>query len=574
MELLERAFEVALNSPEGIKKLRGLILSLAMQGRLVPQDPNDLPASELLKDIDTEKAQLVKSGFIKQPKPLTPVDPKELPYSLPKAWRWVRMGQVCSYIQRGKGPKYVDHSERQVISQKCVRWWGLDLEPARYIEPESLDAYEQTRFLSGGDLLWNSTGTGTIGRACLFPSALDGKKLVADSHVTIVRPLGVRSSFLWRWIQSPAVQSEIENLASGTTNQIELNTSTVINHLVPLPPLCEQDRIVAKIDELMKRCDELERLQASRTENRTRVNAAAVYQLLNVAEPGEHRKAAAFIGKHFEELYTSKESVSELRKAILQLAVMGKLVPQDPNDPPASELLKQIRAERSHLLEEGEIKVSKPTPPITSEETPFHLPRGWEWIRIADVAQLITSGSRDWAKYYAPSGAIFLTMGNLSRGTYELRLDTIRYVSPPNDSEGARTRLEAGDLLISITGDVGNLGLIPEDFGEAYINQHTCLLRIMPACRNRYFPELLRSPLAKTQFDAPQRGIKNSFRLGDVGEMIVPLPPLPMQRRIVSKVDQLMSLCDSLERQIDDSSKKQFALLSAITAQIGGQPCA
>jgi type I restriction enzyme S subunit len=237
------------------------------------------------------------------------------------------------------------------------------------------------------------------------------------------------------------------------------------------------------------------------------------------------------------------------------------------------ELLKQIQTEKKRLIKEGTIREPKPLAPIAPEKIPFALPDGWEWVRIADIAQLITSGSRDWAQYYSDSGAIFLTMGNLSKSSYELRMNTIRYVSPPNDSEGARTRLEEGDLLISITGDVGNLGLVPRDFGEAYINQHTCLLRLMPLCRDRYFPELLRSPLAKAQFDAPQRGIKNSFRLPDVGEMIVPLPPLPMQNRIVTKIDQLMTMCDRLEQKIHELSSTQDDLLNAVMAQFEGQRC-
>jgi type I restriction enzyme S subunit len=198
----------------------------------------------------------------------------------------------------------------------------------------------------------------------------------------------------------------------------------------------------------------------------------------------------------------------------------------------------------------------------------YEVPLGWEWCRVGDIAQLITSGSRDWAKYYSDDGAIFVTMGNLSRGNYSLRMENIRYVTPPMDGEGSRTRLEENDLLISITGDVGNLGLVPKDFGDAYINQHTCLLRFMPICRNRYFPELMRSPLAKYQFDAPQRGIKNSFRLGDVGEMIIPLPPLAEQHSIVAKIDQLMALCDRLEGAIAAAQSKQTDLLNAVMAQV------
>jgi len=276
----------------------------------------------------------------------------------------------------------------------------------------------------------------------------------------------------------------------------------------------------------------------------------------------------ALLEQHFDTAFSAPDGIKKLRELILTLAMQGKLVPQDPNDPPASELLKEIEAEKKRLVKEGKLKKHKPLTAINPKEAPFQLPVKWQWVRVRDIAELITSGSRDWAKYYSDSGAIFVTMGNLSRGNYQLRMDNLRYVNPPKDGEGSRTKLEENDLLISITGDVGNLGLIPQDFGDAYINQHICLLRIMAVCRNRYFPELMRSPLAKNQFDTPQRGIKNSFRLGDVGEMIIPVPPLAEQHRIVAKIDQLMLLCDSLEQQLDAATSKKTALLNAVMAEM------
>ncbi|HDX8591397.1 TPA: restriction endonuclease subunit S [Aeromonas dhakensis] len=239
--------------------------------------------------------------------------------------------------------------------------------------------------------------------------------------------------------------------------------------------------------------------------------------------------------------------IKKLRELILELAVRGKLVPQDPNDEPASVLLERIAVEKARLVKEGKIKKPKALAEIGEEEKPFGLPEGWEWCRVENISMFITSGSRDWAKYYSDSGAKFVTMSNLSRESYSLRMDNMRYVNPPLDGEGSRTKLEENDLLISITGEVGNLALIPSGFGEAYINQHTCLVRFMPVLRNRYLPEFMKSPCAKFQFNAPQRGIKNSFRLGDVGELIVSLPPENEQHRIVSKVDELMALCDQLE---------------------------
>jgi type I restriction enzyme S subunit len=155
-------------------------------------------------------------------------------------------------------------------------------------------------------------------------------------------------------------------------------------------------------------------------------------------------------------------------------------------------------------------------------------------------------------------------MGNLSRDSYQLRLNNVQRVNPPFDSEGARTKLEEGDILISITGEVGLLGLIPPDFGDAYINQHTCLVRPMDELKNRYLPEFFRSPLAQYQFNKPQRGLKNSFRLTDMTEILVPLPPLAEQHRIVAKVDELMALCGQLETQIITTEADSRYLLEGI----------
>jgi type I restriction enzyme S subunit len=273
---------------------------------------------------------------------------------------------------------------------------------------------------------------------------------------------------------------------------------------------------------------------------------------------------AALLLQHFDRIGEAPDAVARLRRFILDLAVRGKLVAQDPEDEPAAELLKRIQTEKARLVRNGKLKKEKPLPAIAEEDRRYELPRGWHWVRLGDLSYLITSGSRDWAKFYSDNGAIFLRMGNLSRGSYRLRLDSIQRVQPPQDGEGARTKLEAGDILISITGEVGLLGLIPSDFGEAYINQHTCLVRPTPLLDTRYLPELFRSPFAQDQFNEPQRGIKNSFRLTDVTEFIVPLPPLAEQHRIVAKVDELMALCNQLETVLKERELLRRRLLEAV----------
>lgn len=258
------------------------------------------------------------------------------------------------------------------------------------------------------------------------------------------------------------------------------------------------------------------------------------------------------------------KGIKKLRDLILELAIRGKLARQDPNAEPANVLLERIFEDKERLFEAGKIKKPTSGSEILEEEKAFNLPAGWCWARVWNVSELITSGSRDWAKYFADYGAIFITMGNLSRGDYKLRLDNIRHVIPPKGGEGLRTSLQAGDLVVSITGDVGNLGLIPEGLGEAYINQHSCLVRFSSVCRNRYFAEFLRSPFAKAQFNAPQRGVKNSFRLTDMGDLLLPVPPLEEQHRIVQKVDELMALCDRLEQQTSDQLEAHETLVDTL----------
>jgi len=558
-QLLEQHFDTAFAAPDGIAKLRELILTLAMQGKLVEQDPNDPPASVLLKEIEAERKRGSHEGTkTRRKEKLPPIKPEEVPYELPQGWEWVRLGEICSYIQRGTGPKYVDFSTRRVISQKCVRWYGLDLDPARYIDPTSLKKYEPIRFLRVGDLLWNSTGTGTIGRACLVPQTLEGVEIVADSHVTVVRPIDVSPMFLWRWVQSPTVQNEIEESASGTTNQIELNTSTVINHLIPLPPLPEQDRIVARIDQLMARCDELEELHKEREEKRLAVHAAAVKQLLD-APTGS---AWDSIQQHFGELYTVKENVDELRKAILQLAVMGHLVPQDPNDPPASELLKEIEAEKQRMVKAGKIKKPKPLPPIKREDVPYELPQGWEWVRLGAITEY--NGRKNISGDEITPDTWLLDLEDIEKGTSRI-LNRVKFSE--RQSKSTKSTFQKGDVLYGKLRPYLDKVVVADSDG-------VCTTEIVPivplnGIHSEFLRWLLKRPAFLAHVNSLMYGVKMP-RLGtdDAVTSIHPLPPLPEQHRIVARIDQLMVLCDTLDYQIEAATDKRTELLNALMANL------
>ncbi|HBN6281380.1 restriction endonuclease subunit S [Vibrio parahaemolyticus] len=520
----------------GVKKLRELILELAVRGKLVPQNPNDEPASFLLQRISEEKTQLIKEKKITKPKKLPAIKKQDITFALPEGWQACYFGDIYSLV------------------------YGDNLPKAKRTE-------------SGEFLVYGSNGS--VGTHNLFsvgsPCLVIGRKgsagainlsdqpcWVTDVAYSLIPPVGISLKYCFLHLQTLGLDSLGKGIKPGL-NRNEANALVVC-----IPPSDEQHRIVAKVDELMALCDQLEQQTEASIEAHQVLVTTLLDTLTNSADADELMQNWARISEHFDTLFSTEESIDQLKQTILQLAVMGKLVPQDPSDEPATELLKRIADEKAQLVKDKKIKKQKALPPIAEDEKPFELPSGWEWCRIQDVALFTTSGSRDWAKYYSDSGALFVTMGNLSRGSYELRLDNLRFVRPPKGGEGSRTKLEARDLLISITGDVGNLGLIPEEFGEAYINQHTCLLRFMPECQGKYFPDFMRSPLAKYQFDAPQRGIKNSFRLSDVGEMHLPLPPLNEQVRITEKVSDLLSICERLKVRLRESQITQLHLTDAI----------
>jgi type I restriction enzyme M protein len=239
----------------GIERLKILILDLAVRGRLVPQDSKEECASNLVKHIKSVKpGYLLEQGLPKQRSIVRPI--QQTPFELPSSWVWTRLGDISAYMQRGKSPKYSEGSGVLVVSQRCVQWAGLDLDVAKEISLASLESYEPYRFLKTGDLLWNSTGTGTIGRVLALSDVPEG--LVCDSHVTLVRCPWVNARYLQSWLASEAVYGQIEELAAGSTNQIEWTAQLAMAQLVPLPPLAEQERIVARIAELTALCDKLE----------------------------------------------------------------------------------------------------------------------------------------------------------------------------------------------------------------------------------------------------------------------------------------------------------------------------
>jgi len=562
-------FEVLAEAPNGVKKLRELILELAVRGKLMAQDESDEPAEVLLKKIKVEKEKLTNKREIEKTESLSFAKTEKMIYDLLKAWKWSKFSEICSYIQRGKSPDYVEKSNFPVISQKCVQWKGLKIENVRFITPSSIEKYDKERFLRTGDILWNSTGTGTVGRVCIYVHESDFyEKVVVDSHVTIVRPIKVNPKFLYLWIASPSVQNEIENLTSGSTKQVELATSTIRSQGVPIPPLEEQRRIVAKVDQLMSLCDELEARQQKKRESRAHLNSAALDKMLSARALEEFAAAWQRVSENFDLLYDAPENVGALRKAILQLAVMGKLVEQDEKEEPAAVLLRQINKEKERIVNEGKIKLIK-TSSIENDKLTFELPKNWEWTRLGNITIKLGAGSTPLGgkSVYEKTGIKFIRSQNVWNDG--LRLEDIACISTDIHQQMSGTNVKPGDILLNITGaSIGRSAIVPDDFDEGNVSQHVAIVRLADKKIRHYLHLCLISPFIQDLIMGVQVGIsREGLSMKNLQDFIIPIPPFEEQRRIVARVDQLMSLCDKLEAGLMHSQADSERLMEAV---VGG----
>jgi type I restriction enzyme, S subunit len=551
--LLLAHFDRISDAPDAVPRLRRFILDLAVRGNLAEQreESTALPSNEAIR----------KKLASRRGAPTIEVESLEF-HEIPSPWTWRRLAMLTELITDGEHATPPRISEHQVplVTAKNVRDGFMDYGNTDWVSSETAaKAWNRCR-PAVGDVLLVCVGA-TIGRLCVLR---ESKDMVLVRSVALIRPTpAVDADYLALALRSPSSQKQIwEKVKVAAQPCLYINR--IASLTVPLPPLPEQHRIVVKVAKLMVLCDRLEAAQRERESRRDQLTASAHHHLNNGEDAKSLRGHAQFFIGNLPRFTIRPDQIKQLRQTILNLAVYGKLLPQNPDDEPAPKLLKRIHTEKARLINERKIDRQRPLPPIPNSALPFRLPKGWSWTRLGELTQLVTSGSRDWAKYYSAEGAIYLRMGNLSRDSYRLRLTNIQHVKPPAGGEGSRTRLEAGDILISITGEVGLLGLIPAKFGEAYINQHTCLVRPMEELVGHFLPLLFCSPFAQEQFDEPQRGLKNSFRLTDVTHFLVPLPPLAEQHRIVAKVDELMALCDQLEASLATAQTEASRLLGSV----------
>lgn len=559
-ELLEKHFDTAFASPDGIKKLRELILTLAMQGKLVPQDPSEQPTGELLKEIAAEKQRLVKEGKIKKPKPLPPVTEEEKPYSLPQGWEWTRIGAIGNVfngnsINAGeKESKYVGVEGLPYIATKDVGYGfeALDYNNGIYIPLDE----EKFRVAHEGAVLICAEG-GSAGKKCGLTDRdiCFGNKLFANELYG-----RIPSRFILYVYLSPIFRASFIAAMTGIIGGVSI--AKFVEIPIPLPPLEEQHRVVSKINELMARCDELEKLRTAQQGARLTVHTAAIKQLLNIAKPDQHQRAQAFLAEHFSELYTVKENVAELRKAILQLAVMGKLVPQNPVDQPASELLQEIEAEKQRLVKEGKIKKPKPLPPVTEEEKLYALPQGWEWVRFGEIVSTRLGKMLDKSKNKGESKPY---LRNTNVQWHKFFLDDLKEMKF-EEKELEEFLILPGDLLICEGGEPGRCAIWNHPELEIYFQKAIHRARPFLGVAPEYLEACLTKDARTNALDKYFTGATIKHFPGDkLCSYVIPLPPFQEQRRIIKEIHKLTILCDSLDQRIDATTAKQTELLTTLT---------
>lgn len=545
----------------GVKKLRELILELAVRGKLVPQDSNDEPASVLLERIVAEKALLVKEKKIKKPKSLAPIEQDDISYRLPNGWAAARLGNICNKLTDGSHNPAKDAGlGYPMYSSQNVQFRKIDFSnPSRYVDEQDYQKEHARTQVQSGDILL--TIVGTLGRAAVVPE--DAPDFVLQRSVAVIES-ALNSDFLTYFFAAPICIKYFEEHGKGTAQKgIYLGKLSLMPVFVP--PLKEQHRIVAKVDELMALCDQLEQQTEASIEAHQVLVATLLDTLTNSADADELMQNWARISEHFDTLFTTEESIDQLKQTILQLAVMGKLVPQDPSDEPAAELLKRIAEEKAQLVKEKKITKQKALPPISEDEKPFELPNGWEWCRLGSACKKLTDGSHNPPPNHE-GGFPMLSCKEIYDGRIDFSLAS-RFVDQDGfDKENKRTAIKAGDVLLNIVASIGRSAIVPEKFPPFVLQRNVAVLD--SEISSEYLTEFLMSPMALNYYDKNAKGTAQKvIYLGKLSEMLVPVPPQCEQDRIVKQLREMMDLCSKLKLWITNAQVSQVQLADAIVEQ-------
>lgn len=484
--------------------LKNSILHLAVQGKLVEQRAEEGTARELLEQIKLEKDQLIKDKKIKKSKPLPKITEDEIPFEIPESWEWVRFGEIMNVVSARR------------VHQSDWENEGIPFYRAREIAKLSEDGYvDNELFISAelydelsksgvpkeGDLM--VTAVGTLGKTYIVTK--NDKFYYKDASVICFENYAKLSpEYIKMLMETPLMNYQIKSNSAGTT----VATLTMVRmneYMIPLPPLEEQHRIVAKIEEILPYIDQYDKA---------------------------YTKLETF----------NKKFPEDMKKSILQMAMQGKLVEQLPEEGTADELYEQIVAEKAQLIKDGKIKKEKPLHEITEDEIPFEIPSSWRWVRFSEVMD-VRDGTHDSPKYIE-TGIPLVTSKNISGGG--LNFSNVKYISREDaDKINERSKVDTGDILFAMIGSIGNPLIVNKD--REFCVKNVALFKNYD--KSKMCIEYVYWFLYREQYimkKVASGGVQSFISLKVFRNYLFPLPPLEEQKRIVAKIEKLLSYCDQL----------------------------
>ena len=479
MQLLAHFKELTIH-PKNAEELKGLILQLAVQGKLTKnwrdENPDVEPASVLLEKIAAEKARLLPENYIKKDKSLPSLSKKDTSVELPRSWAYCRFADIV--INRDGERRPITKSDRVKGDYDYYGASGIIDKVKGYI-------FEKDLLLIGED------GANLIARSTPIAFFAKGKYWVNNhAHVLDATDFTILE-YLEKFINGINLEAYITGMAQPKMPQKRMNVIPI-----SLPPLEEQKAIVSIVNQLFKEVESLE----EQTKARIRLKEDFVTSALQQVCTGDTATEWTFLQEHFKTFFTGKTAVKKLRESILQLAVQGKLTSSWREGNPelvsgghaATVLLEKIKAEKAQLVKDKKIKKEKPLPKIGEDEIPYELPEGWVWCRLGDIAEKLGAGSTPLGgkSAYVDDGIMFFRSQNIHN--YFLKLGQVAYIPDSTHQKMSGTQVRSKDLLLNITGgSIGRCALVPDDFDTANVSQHVAIVRLVELELRHYLHSLI-----------------------------------------------------------------------------------
>lgn len=563
----EHLFATTAQTPGGVARLRELILTLAVQGKLVAQDASDEPASDLLKKIRSEKDRLIAEGKMKKEKPLAEITEEEKPFELPVGWEWVRLGELLERLSNGytgaqsKNPTKYPLTRIETISHSVV-----DFNKVGFCQDIIESDVEKFKLFKGDILLSHINSDIHLGKTAVYES---DELLIHGVNLLLLRPFKlIDSNYLNIFINQQRFSGYFLSIAQHAIGQASINQAKLRVVVTALPPLAEQSRIVARVEALMRLCDALEekgRLEHTQHQQLLQAMLDNLTQTTDAQELARHWQRLA---QHFDLLIDRPEAVDALEQTILQLAVRGLLVPQDPSDEPASELLKKIRAEKDRLIAEGKIKRDKRSKNNHDFLEPFSLPSGWEWATFPELGEFGRGKSkhrpRNDPQLFNPPIYPLVQTGEVARAHGIIQ----EFHSKYSEFGLAQSRLwPKGTLCITIAANIADAAIL--GFDACFPDSVVGFIPYAEKETVKYYLAFMETAKAEISAYAPATAQKN-INLEILEAIKIPIPPLAEQSRIVARVTELRALCQQLRDKLTQARTTQTQLAQAWVEQVAG----